>query len=56
MLRLVSAVLRGSRGDAVLTHQGEIVWLLRKGGPAGAVVAQCGRVRSWVGIVLGGTG
>jgi hypothetical protein len=32
MVRLVSAVLRGSQGDAVLTYQGEIVWLLRKGG------------------------
>lgn len=32
MVRLVSAVLRGSQGDAVLTYQGEVVWLLRKGG------------------------
>jgi hypothetical protein len=32
MVRLVSAVLKETQGDVVLTFEGEIVWLLRKGG------------------------
>jgi hypothetical protein len=32
MVRLVSAVLKETQGDVVLTFQGEVVWLLRKGG------------------------
>jgi hypothetical protein len=31
-MRLVSAVLKETEGDVVLTFEGEIVWLLRKGG------------------------